>query len=345
MNDAMPAIGATLMTADYVCHMTRVLGTSSKVLRGTALVPDDLETPDRRITVAQNLRCVANAMQLAPAPDWYLDWGTRIGEYLHGPLTPAMLTAPTLGDGLDAFCAHFGMRIPYLRLRSGFVANAFSIELVPLVPAAAILPVLVEIPLLILQRYITMVRGQAMNAACIELAYRPGSGAITRARWFDCELRFDADRHALTIPAAWRQTRNLGANAAVWQAALAECAGQGAGAGNDAVAQVRASLLSAFSVGNAPAVVPSLADMARTMNVSTRTLIRRLRQSGTTYHAEVDCARHHHALIRLGVEQRPVTAVAYDLAYADPAAFAKAFKRWTGTTPGAYKKLARGRAP
>ena len=112
-----------LMPAVYVCHMMREFPDPTAIPHGSNLLLSDIELPGQYITVAQNLKCVANAMKLARSPEWYLPWGLRIAEYIHGPLTPALLTAPTLGDGLDVFLEYFELRIPSMGIRSRLAAG------------------------------------------------------------------------------------------------------------------------------------------------------------------------------------------------------------------------------
>ena len=74
--------------------------------------------------------------------------------------------------------------------------------------------------------------------------------------------------------------------------------------------------------------------IARDLGYGRQTLYRRLKAEGTTYEQLLDGLRRRLAL-RLVREQRlPVKEAAYRLGFSDPAAFSRAFKRWTGTSPG-----------
>ncbi|MGE3771801.1 MAG: AraC family transcriptional regulator ligand-binding domain-containing protein [Gammaproteobacteria bacterium] len=334
------AIRQAMMPADYVWHLSRRVTTPARIVSGTTIALDELERPDRYITVEQNLRCVANAMRLMQSPSWYLAWGAHMGEHMHGPLTPAMLTAPTLGDALDAFVNYFVYRIPYMSLRSRTEHGWFEIELIPRLPVGELLPLLVEIPLLILQRYVNVVRGRPMEDARITLAYPAHRGAGETRRWFDCELGFEAGRNAFCIPVAWRQWRNPGFNAQIWRASLAQCAECAQARARSPDQEVRVRLYEAFADADATGSVPTLEALACELHMSPRTLIRRLRTAGTSYQAELDAARRERAFELLARATLPVTAVAYTLGYADSASFAKAFRRWTGQTPGAYRRSA-----
>lgn len=58
---------------------------------------------------------------------------------------------------------------------------------------------------------------------------------------------------------------------------------------------------------------------------------------GTSYRRLVDAARHTRAVEMLSTLGLGVDQIAVRLGYADAAAFIRAFRRWTGATPGAYR--------
>ncbi|HEY4239503.1 MAG TPA: helix-turn-helix transcriptional regulator [Kofleriaceae bacterium] len=82
----------------------------------------------------------------------------------------------------------------------------------------------------------------------------------------------------------------------------------------------------------------SLTEVAREMGTSSRTLKRQLAARGTQFSAILEGLRHDRALRLLADASLPLTAVAHQLGYADLAGFTRAFRRWTGTSPGAYRK-------
>ncbi|MTV24207.1 AraC family transcriptional regulator [Nitriliruptoraceae bacterium ZYF776] len=82
---------------------------------------------------------------------------------------------------------------------------------------------------------------------------------------------------------------------------------------------------------------PTLDDLAASRHVTARTLRRQLSAEGTTYRGLLDEVRAALAADLLTVAELSVTAVAHRLGYADAPAFTKAFRRWTGTTPAAFR--------
>ncbi|MCU0626935.1 MAG: helix-turn-helix transcriptional regulator [Gemmatimonadaceae bacterium] len=90
-----------------------------------------------------------------------------------------------------------------------------------------------------------------------------------------------------------------------------------------------AALVRAHLHGGAPA----MAWVARELAMSRRTLHRRLADDGTSYDGVVDGVRREVALARLASPGASVKAVAHATGFSEPAAFTRAFRRWTGRTP------------
>ena len=86
---------------------------------------------------------------------------------------------------------------------------------------------------------------------------------------------------------------------------------------------------------------PRLAQVAQRLGVSERTLHRRLDEEGTGFATLVDEARRARALLLLDDRSLSASEIAFLLGYTEPAAFFRAFKRWTGETPQTWR---RGRA-
>jgi AraC-like DNA-binding protein len=76
--------------------------------------------------------------------------------------------------------------------------------------------------------------------------------------------------------------------------------------------------------------------VARDLGYSRQTLYRRLKAEGSTYEQLLDGLRRRLAL-RFMSEGLSVKDSAYRLGFSDPAAFSRAFKRWTGTSPSVMR--------
>jgi AraC-like DNA-binding protein len=74
-------------------------------------------------------------------------------------------------------------------------------------------------------------------------------------------------------------------------------------------------------------------EVARDLGFSRQTLYRRLKAEGMTFEQLLDTLRHRLALRLIRDEGLAVKEAAYRLGFSDPAAFSRAFKRWTGASP------------
>src|SRR6266852_6401354 len=81
--------------------------------------------------------------------------------------------------------------------------------------------------------------------------------------------------------------------------------------------------------------------VARRLATTPRTLQRRLARAGTSFDALRDDARKQAAELYLADTTLTITEVAYLLGYSEPTAFHRAFKRWRGTTPQAFRRRRR----
>ena len=99
------------------------------------------------------------------------------------------------------------------------------------------------------------------------------------------------------------------------------------------VRDVRRVVVSRMNAGSV-----SISAVARELGRSARSLQRDLAAEGVSYQAVVDECRKAAAERYLADASLPVAEVAYLLGYSEPAAFHRAFRRWNGDTPIAFRR-------
>ncbi|WP_405485715.1 AraC family transcriptional regulator ligand-binding domain-containing protein [Nocardia sp. NBC_00511] len=81
-----------------------------------------------------------------------------------------------------------------------------------------------------------------------------------------------------------------------------------------------------------------LDEVARRLRLSERTVQRRLAEYGTTWSAEVELVRRDTAIGLLRERDRSIQSIALQLGYRDRRVLARAFRRWTGQSPAAFRR-------
>ena len=164
----------------------------------------------------------------------------------------------------------------------------------------------------------------------------PSSDAAHR-RMFGCAVRFDAATSALVIDAATLALRMPQPDpelSRILERHAELLVGQ-LGTESDLVSQVRRII-----VHRLPDAEVSVADTARQLALSVRTLQRRLQDCGQTFDEVYDDTRKELARRYLGDPRLSIQETAHLLAFGDLRGFYRAFRRWEGCTPAEYRRRA-----
>ena len=83
---------------------------------------------------------------------------------------------------------------------------------------------------------------------------------------------------------------------------------------------------------------PDLEQTAEQLHISAQTLRRHLREEGASFQEIKDQLRRDLAIYLLERDELSLQAISEQLGFSEPSAFHRAFKKWTGQTPGAYRQ-------
>ncbi|WP_406507316.1 AraC family transcriptional regulator [Streptomyces sp. NBC_00212] len=83
--------------------------------------------------------------------------------------------------------------------------------------------------------------------------------------------------------------------------------------------------------------LPTLEETAARLAMSPATLRRRLAREGTSFQQLKDAVRRDAAIAGLAEGREPIAEIAARLGFSEDTSFHRAFRRWTGTTPGSYR--------
>jgi AraC-like DNA-binding protein len=152
--------------------------------------------------------------------------------------------------------------------------------------------------------------------------------------FFGCPVRFESEYNEIVFPRIYLGLP-LPKSDPVLQKALAAAADEmieSLPARASFLDQARMQIAEGLAAGDA-----TLEKIAGALGMQSRTFQRALRRDGATYQELLDDVRRELALQYLGTSDVSLTRVAKSLGFVDASAFARAFRRWTGESPKAYK--------
>ena len=152
-------------------------------------------------------------------------------------------------------------------------------------------------------------------------------------RFFKAPVRFDSDQSALVFSATWLDHPVSGANAQLYRVLKAETEALLAWTDGDFVAQLRRVLHGLVITGRG-----TVEQAAFLFGMHRRTLNRRLNAQGTSFKELLQEVRFEISQQLLRDTRLPVVEVAEALGYAAAGAFTRAFQRWSGKSPTAWRE-------
>ncbi|MGO9837720.1 MAG: AraC family transcriptional regulator ligand-binding domain-containing protein [Polyangiaceae bacterium] len=303
-----------------------------ELLAGVGLGPKALEDPLARLPVTTMHELLEHARLLTAEPGlgYYLGLQKRVS--LYGYLGFAALSAPSIRQALELavkFAPIFSTALAIDLKIDGELAALRVEEQASLGSARDI--VLISL-MLGLQTIGFALTGQStrrsIDFAMDEPPYHARFAHLTpNWRFGQPSTRLLLDTASLDAPIVTADPAALALARSLCERSLDEL-------GFDAGLADRVRRLVASDTGG----FRSLEHVAALVHLSPRTLKRRLAAQGISFSNVVDRERLERALVLLQSSRLPIEDVAQQLDYATASTFVRAFHRWTGTTPSAYRR-------
>ncbi len=330
------ALARPIVRGRYCLHLVELMREQGVpehvVLDGTGLDPEHLSGPDARISYAQQLRIYENAQRGFPAPGlgFLLARRQRLSD--HGVFGYAVQSCADLAQAARVTVQYVATTGPLLGISLEVDGERARIVLGELLPLGPIARMAREEALMVIVRGLL---GQTdpptvPEEVWLDLPDEPGT---PYERELGCPVRFGRSTCEIRIGAA-DLTRPLTLpdeeTASICERRCAELL-ERLGASGGVVDEVRRALVSE------PGRFPGLDEVARTQGMSGRTLRRRLNEAGTSFQEVVEDVRKGLALDYLERSSLPIDEIASLLGYSETPNFYRAFKKWTGRAPSAYR--------
>lgn len=183
-----------------------------------------------------------------------------------------------------------------------------------------------------LMRWMTL---EAARPDEVHFRHRPAGPAAEYERAFACPVRFQMRESGALLPHTALAAPLISANEQL--APQLEMLARAALEAQPALA-LRDAVVAALRVAWMERTACRREIIARRLGIGARTLQRRLEDEGTSFAQVLDETRREAALALLVEPACSVGEVSRSVGYADQFAFNKAFRRWTGQSPSAYRQ-------
>lgn len=298
-----------------------------------------LDDPDGRLRLIEVGALLYQAFRQDPAIGYEIGLNTQLTS--HGYVGYGVLTNPSFRQALDFGMRYGPLRTPFVSLIDRSEGEVGIIEIQESFALGPARQVCMEHFLIGIWRIAQMLtRTSGLSDVAFSLHFQhaePACHARYRDRLPPCHFLSAANQ--LRFPAGYMDMPLATADDAAARMAVRECERERTRSG-EAASSVTLRALAVMEQCPAP---PALADTARRLHMSARTLKRRLRDERSSYRELLDRHRQQLARQRLQDDHLSIGEIAVELGYTAPENFTRAFRRWTGLTPSQMRRQLRER--
>lgn len=314
---------------------------SRQLLVESGLDPDSLLQEENRIPLSTAAVFMHRVIIESREPGLGFLLAEELRLPLHGPLGRAVMSSDNLREVLEMMTRFIALRMPLLQVsnyREGrYAVIEFNID----GPA-------------VLSEFVL----DAISVGCVHMGEqiisvdardhfieRKASEPACFARFSNhlpARVHFERRRNALLFPVEWLDYPVRFSDSEVAQVSRAQCEQTLNQLSRDQGLRPRVRRI----ITTSHPFPPRLGQVAQSLFMSERTLKRHLQGEGATYQEVVDEVRLERAEKLLTTTRLSLGQISDALGYADAANFTRAFKRWTGVSPSAFRReSAMGKAP
>lgn len=305
---------------------------SDGLFNGTGYCLADLMRADFQMPFEAQMCFCQNAIALTP-PGLGLRSGHQLQIAAHGSLGTAMQSAADLQAALATAAELLESRASFYSVnfeRVGDIARVeFAIHDLP----NDLVPFFTECILFTITNCLSFYSGKPNNLNQCFIAYDKPPYGSAYGEAFGGSVQFNCPQTAIHFDAKLLPLISTAADPVAYAENVQRCRGQISGRQNEGLV----STVENFLLEN-PGKLWTVEELGPLFAVSPRTLIRRLKNEGTSYQTLRDNVLKRQATIYLS--GMTVEAAAISLGFADTSSFRRTFKRWFGMNPVEWRAKA-----
>lgn len=319
-----------------LCDVVRQMGHDDRhLLEGLGVTRERLLAPDSRISLVTAYTAASRAVRMAGHEGLGFAMARALRLTLHGSVGMVAMSSSTAGEALQAVARYAALRAPFLKVELHEERGGMELHLRLLLPVPELEALLMEAALVGLSQMGEQLVGR--RVAGVEI-HMPGEEPPYYRHFRDeipVPVQYGAPGYFLRLSAEASAVVPRLADPEVARLAQEQCEvefGRLFRARDNLAALVRNHLLSREEGA------PSLAEMADFLNMSERTLKRRLQEENVSYRELLEDSLRDRACRLLGEARLSISEIAWRLGYNDVSNFSRAFKRWTGSSPRDWRQ-------
>lgn len=332
-----------ILTAELVpvAYVEALLGLASEfgvsraeLFTAAKVKPQVLEHPNARLSFIDFNLLASAALQRCREPALGLLLGQRLNVSTHGILGYAVLASANLGQAIQFALKYYrvlGLSFDLEVIDLNDRLELRAVESMPLGPLSRFAAEGLLTSLYTIARFLI---GAELKGLALGFAYAPPAYAERYCEVFGVTPQFEQPWHWLSLPKRYLEQPMALANPGTVQMCEQQCEALLAtlDVQEGLLTRIRRLLLAR------PGDFPDLESAARALHTSGRSLRRHLSELGTSYQQVLDEVRKRLALQYLTTTHLPLYEIAFLLGFSDPSNFRRAFKKWTGKSPGDYRQ-------
>lgn len=306
------------------------------VLAGTGVTTQQLSDAEARMSQRQKIALFRNVHRLSCDPTVGLKAGQmqRLADY--GVYGYALVSSATFGEAVAFGIEHIRLAGPVLEKSFRVEGDVAIFEGHDVMDLGELLPLATEFWFSSTQALISFILGRHFQAIKLKLPYPAPAYASSYEASVGCPVEFDAGVMQWEFDAALLALPLPNANriTAVVCGDFCDRMLEAGGGENTLVTTIKTFCLNDSKGGQG---FPRVEAMSDRLNLSPRTLHRRLADAGTCYQDILDGIRKRLSVELLADTNLSIEQIADRNGFADVSNFRKAFKKWTGHSPAHFR--------
>lgn len=340
-----PSASAKIYSAAKIAVIVHLLAEdgipAEEALAGVSLSLGQLDSPATKVSAAQVLQAYRNAIKLSRDPQFAYRAGLKSCVSTYGIYGFAILSSPNFRETMAFATTYHQLATPLMDVdfREEGRTAVWTVTPAPYLELDETLhKFIVEFQMAVHLSLHRNIMGPAFKPTLVDYALKQPRGTGDGTAFFNCPVLYGKPENRFAFEAAWLDRPPDFANRLAHAELTLLCN----------------SLLKEFALGAGVAgavrefILSNISQpirfeqVAKGLNMSGRSLRRRLQEEGTCFRHLVDALRAQVAIKYVRDTDLSVEDIAFALGFCDASSFRHAFRRWTDAAPHDYRKGAAG---